>query len=133
VSDEEVNVARNIRDNREGEDARGFSVRRKFETLYADELQHVDGVEGVLVSRNVIIPHVAVYNVPPETVERFLFYMKTKANRKGWVALNMLLDLADAVEAGRNQEAKNDSVDAEKQKRFVRTTGGKSYDMGLRE
>ena len=94
-------IPREFRGNQSNEDARDFAIRRKFESTYGAELKHSDG-SGLLLSREIVIPHVLIYNVDPIDVQRFLNFMHAKAQRKGWAALRMLLDTQDAVEAGRN-------------------------------
>ena len=96
----EGEISKKLRENGKGENARLFKIRRDFEVKYGAELSSGDA-EGVLISRNYVLPHLLVYNVDPKDYQRFLHFTKFKAQNKGWLAFKLLLDLADAIEVGR--------------------------------
>jgi len=119
-----------IEEKRSEETPQLYKIRRDMEIRYLAELQPVAGVEGSLVSRNYVIPHLLIYNIEPQDYERIVHFTKRKAYGKMYRALTMLLDLADAVEMAseRQNSEKNpvptDPTNEEPKKTVVKVLGG---------
>lgn len=80
-----------------------YRIKRDFEIKYGTELESAGSVEGVLLSKGFVIPHLVIYNIDPNDYNRFITFVKSEAGGKGFRGLKLLLDLADMKNAVMSQ------------------------------
>lgn len=116
---------------------RKFLIKRDMEMKHNAEFKSSD-IDGVLISKGYVIPHVLIYNLEPEDFHRFMIFTKTNAQNKGWVAFKMLMDIADAFTAGRKcayveeNEKEIESDEKPTKLKVVKVCGGKEYPQELK-